>query len=562
MRQFLVEPRFCCRSLLLAAASIAALSILPSGAASAACTGLGGTVSTWTGAHGANWVNNPSNWTGGTPGGSSDSACIALSSGTVNLNAAETIDNLQLATNNSLDITNQTLTMDGTALINAGTINLSYTGGSAAVLDVSNNLLLSGGGTVSLSYTGSSGTNARLSGTSSSFSLTNQNNLIEGGGFIGGAMYSFTNQAQGTVLGNLSAETLSLVDIGTFTNAGLVEANVGSVVISNDGTISNSGTLEATNGGTLSIENSMSNAGGLIEANGGAVNIGLTGKSFEIDGGTLQTLNGGTMQTVAGATETLNGVTVASGSTYLTGSTATTNLEGTITNQGTLAVTAGASNATLGLTGNVILNGGGTVALSTTGAGAASIQGGTNSLTNNGNLIEGSGQIVANLFNYGTVKPGGASAGTLTISGNYTQGINGTLDIELGGTGSGQYSQLTVLANGNSGGMATVDGTLAINLINGFSLAAGQEFYILTAQKGITGNFDAFEFDGTSCTEQGNADTWDCANLGKLEFVEAFLNGNHYLRLDIVPEPDSVALLGTGLLVAAATFRRRRKIQK
>ena len=44
----------------------------------------------------------------------------------------------------------------------------------------------------------------------------------------------------------------------------------------------------------------------------------------------------------------------------------------------------------------------------------------------NAGLLEGRGLVNGDVFNSGTVSPG-ASIGTLTINGNYTQNANGTL---------------------------------------------------------------------------------------------------------------------------------------
>ena len=56
-----------------------------------------------------------------------------------------------------------------------------------------------------------------------------------------------------------------------------------------------------------------------------------------------------------------------------------------------------------------------------------------------------------NVFNGGTVSPG-ASIGTLTINGNYTQNANGTLRIEVAGTSPGQFDVLAV--NGHASWLA------------------------------------------------------------------------------------------------------------
>jgi hypothetical protein len=97
----------------------------------------------------------------------------------------------------------------------------------------------------------------------------------------------------------------------------------------------------------------------------------------------------------------------------------------------------------------------------------------------------------------GLVTPGGdGTAGILTVTGSYTQSGSGVLSIDLGGlTAGSEYDQLRV-----SGGV-TLDGTLRVQLINGFQPVAGDTFSILTFS-GRTGDFaaDLFPDLGTSRT--------------------------------------------------------------
>ncbi len=83
------------------------------------------------------------------------------------------------------------------------------------------------------------------------------------------------------------------------------------------------------------------------------------------------------------------------------------------------------------------------------------------------------GSINGDVLNRASVRPG-TSAGALTITGNFTQTVAGTLAIELGGAGAGiGYDQLRV------SGAATLDGTLALSLINGFNPAVGSTFIVM-----------------------------------------------------------------------------------
>jgi len=104
-------------------------------------------------------------------------------------------------------------------------------------------------------------------------------------------------------------------------------------------------------------------------------------------------------------------------------------------------------------------------------------------VTLNGGVLGGSGQINAHVNNVaGTASPG-SSAGTLTVNGNYTQGNNASFAVEIGGTRPGQYDVLAI--NGN----ASLGGTLDVTFIDGFDPLVGQMFTVLTANN-VSGVFD------------------------------------------------------------------------
>ena len=81
-------------------------------------------------------------------------------------------------------------------------------------------------------------------------------------------------------------------------------------------------------------------------------------------------------------------------------------------------------------------------------------------LVQNGGTLGGSGKIAGNLVNEGAVSPGN-SPGKLTVAGNYTQTSSGTLSIEI--ASNTLYDQVAV------GGKASLNGTLTLTWLNGFS---------------------------------------------------------------------------------------------
>lgn len=97
-----------------------------------------------------------------------------------------------------------------------------------------------------------------------------------------------------------------------------------------------------------------------------------------------------------------------------------------------------------------------------------------------GGILSGIGTLAGNVFNFGAVSPG-TSPGVLTVLSNYTQFNSGTLVIQIADVDS--FSQLVV------GNTATLDGTLNVDLLNGFEPTGGDEFVILTATGGVDGTF-------------------------------------------------------------------------
>ncbi len=93
-----------------------------------------------------------------------------------------------------------------------------------------------------------------------------------------------------------------------------------------------------------------------------------------------------------------------------------------------------------------------------------------------GSVLAGNGTVTGNVVNGGTINPGGsAAAGTLSISGNYTQYSGGTINVELGGLSAGtQYDRLAV------GGIAALAGTFNVSLIDGFTPGLGNGFQVLS----------------------------------------------------------------------------------
>lgn len=112
----------------------------------------------------------------------------------------------------------------------------------------------------------------------------------------------------------------------------------------------------------------------------------------------------------------------------------------------------------------------------------------------------GAGTIDGDVVNNGgQVSPGDVGAsGVLTITGNYNQAVTGTLNIELGGLNAGsEHDQLLV------GGATTLDGTLDVSLINGFTPAVNDNFTVMTYSS-RTGTFATINGHGQNYTPNYN----------------------------------------------------------
>ncbi|MGE3847888.1 MAG: hypothetical protein AB7I01_13500 [Gammaproteobacteria bacterium] len=100
----------------------------------------------------------------------------------------------------------------------------------------------------------------------------------------------------------------------------------------------------------------------------------------------------------------------------------------------------------------------------------------------NGTLNGSGGTLIGNVENHGVVAVG-ESPGTMVIEGDYVQGVDGRLVIEIGGTTPGvDFDLLTV------NGTMTLGGTLEIVLLNGFVPDADDSFGFLSATN-IVGAF-------------------------------------------------------------------------
>jgi hypothetical protein len=158
-------------------------------------------------------------------------------------------------------------------------------------------------------------------------------------------------------------------------------------------TVTDAGTLEAINATVLTLANDSISGTGTVQA-GSAFSTG----AIVLDGTTINTgtvlavaSGGGTISTAAFSTSTLNGATIAAGTTVTVADNSTLMLKGTVTDNGTIAVTSTGDPTTLAIGATTTLKGSGQVTL----AGASILASGTTksfTLTNS-ETIAGTGSI-------------------------------------------------------------------------------------------------------------------------------------------------------------------------
>ncbi len=113
-----------------------------------------------------------------------------------------------------------------------------------------------------------------------------------------------------------------------------------------------------------------------------------------------------------------------------------------------------------------------------------------------GATLTGGGTVQGDVFNSGIVRPGD-DMGRLHIGGNFTQTTGGRLEMQLGG--SEPETEFDVLS---IGGVAVLEGTLALELVVGFTPVLGSSFSLA-------------EF----ASNDGQFSAFDLPNIAPLEFV-------------------------------------------
>jgi len=289
------------------------------------------------------------------------------------------------------------------------------------------------------------------------------------------------------------------VDGGQLRNEGTIEIGAGGHFDVTGGTVINTATVSALAGGAIWVDSGTYQSQGLTDVRAGGsfwsdrlddsghYGLGtLTGGTWQIAAGgsmrwidcNISTLAGGivligpgaTIHSDEGTTDALAGLDrIETGGRLELHSGRDFTTAGELTNwRGDVVVGAGCR---LAVQGEYAQSGNGEIDLGrlhVDGTFAASIE----TLAILGGTLGGSGTIENSVASSGWVKPG-ASIGTLSLTGDFTQASTGTYDVQLGGTGVGESDLLQV------GGQATLDGRLVVRSIDGYEPQIGDHFTIL-----------------------------------------------------------------------------------
>jgi len=404
---------------------------------------------------------------------SSGDAVITLATGetiTLNgvsatsLNASDFVFNQTPVTENSGDMTvsdGAMLPLGGT-VDNSGTIALSSSGDQTELQIVGNGVTLQGDGQVILSDSSEN----MIVGANADATLTNVDNTIAGAGQIGTGDGSLTlvNEAAGTIDANIAGGTLTLDTGNTIVNAGLLEATNGGTLDVQDGTIDNIGTgadgIALGSTSTLLVDTAtldLTGGGDVSLASGSQIIENPDNPLLTVNGGSLPALDldnvdniisgAGTIGSGDGLLALTNGGTIDAN---VSGETLTVNTGNTITNTGTLEASNG---------GTLLIDD----AVNNSGAGNALIEGGIVDFVSTTNVNEITFNNGSGAPAYGELVLGDPTNGqNVTVNGftGIAPNLTNSDGIDLAGT-------WTVESETSSGGntvLALKDGTATVTL--------------------------------------------------------------------------------------------------
>ena len=342
-----------------------------------------------------------------------------------------------------------TVTGNDSRWINSENLTVGVQG--TAVLNIESGGKVSIGGTTSIGPAGS----VNLTGGHFEFSQTSL------------AEFSVINATGGALAGNVLLTGVN--DVALLTAMQNSAADLNDVVADNSELLHGSATLTSSlnnrSGGELRLlpgnwmrfegtgslnSGEINNFGGMVEFPPGLINQSggfISGRGqFIADGGWT---NQGVMA-FTGTTDILGDINNQAGGQIVTSGGATTTIYDDVINNTGAEINTGSG-------GHTVIFGAASGEGNYTGAGTVHLE--------------------------GDLQPGSSPA-MISFGGDVVLGASSTTQIELGGTGPGEFDQLDVA------GSASLAATLDAILIDGFSPALGQTFTIISAEDGVVGTFD------------------------------------------------------------------------
>jgi fibronectin-binding autotransporter adhesin len=515
---------------------------------------------------------------------------IITNKGTIVLNSVGDNTNLVLSGGAAVELTSgSSISLSGlfqNRIYGSGTDTLTVDSG--ATIQGAGQIGVGGGNAFTLSNAGTINSNSGTMAINSGNTVTNTNLIEATNGATLNLGGSFTNTG-GTILSTGAGSVVSLAGAGSSTiTGGTLTTASGGVMYSNNSTLSGltisaGSTVTTTDNQTTTLTGTITNHGTIaLNSGGDNTNLVLNGNVALLGTGILamsnfaqnrifgntgsEQLTNGASHTIEGSGQlgigaggnafalTNNGMVIANQTNALV-----VNPGNGITNNGTFQVNPGSTlqvndsfttagtvnigqsnNSSASLFqmggGNDYVQTGGTTSLWSTSSTLAAASG--HAVNIEGGLLQGFGTIQGNLINAGTVHPGDGP-GILTVNGSYTQSSTGLLDLQIGGTSSGSFSELVV------NGSASLNGMLDVSLMNGFLPTSGDQWVILTSTS-LSGTFiDSVIHDG------GFTFTATYSPAGFTNDVVLTL------AVASVPEPASIVMLGLGLAGIGAFVARQ-----
>lgn len=268
----------------------------------------------------------------------------------------------------------------------------------------------------------------------------------------------------------LSGKTLTL------TNEGNLTAN-----LSGEGTLNIAGAA-VSNAGTINIANLNLSAGSLT----GTGNLTVS-RNFDWTAGSIL---GSTFQNLSLAKQgnfSIGGISAVGNITL--DAQAWGEEAGNLTLTDDVSKTGG-SAATLSLIADGKIVVGNSVTIAMEGSGNTMAFTAPSGADNGGTISPGGGtlNVTGDFTNYGAISPGGdGQIGTLNVTGDLSLTGDGTLNIDLGGTGVGQSDHIHVT------GDIVMDGMLDRTLIGGYNPVLGDEIPFITANGVSSSTFEVID---------------------------------------------------------------------